>query len=112
MQPNCKVGITLATQPKIPVTKQDEQEAYDSYFYCGLGGFIWSMTFWMDPIVFGKFPEQLLKEAGDLFPIISDADMKAINQKIDFLGVNIYEAQYAGNYVRTPGTAHTELGWE
>lgn len=112
VNPNCKVGITLATQPKIPVTKQDEQEAYDSYFYCGLGGFIWSMTFWMDPIVFGKFPEQLIKEAGDLFPTISDADMKAINQKIDFLGVNIYEAQYAGNYVRTPGTAHTELGWD
>jgi len=110
--PDCKVGITLATQPKIPLAKENEQEAYDSYFSCSLGGFIWTMAFWMDPIVFGKFPEQILKEAGDLFPAISDDEMKSINQKIDFLGVNIYEAQYAGNYVRTPGTAHTELSWD
>lgn len=110
--PDCKVGITLATQPKIPLTKANEQEAYDSYFSCSLGGFIWTTAFWMDPIVFGKFPEQLKKEAGDLFPTITDEEMKLINQKIDFMGVNIYEAQYAGDYVRTPGTAHTELSWD
>lgn len=110
--PDCNVGITLATQPKIPVTKKDEKEAYESYFSTGLGNFIWSMGFWMDPIAFGKFPQQLVKEAGDIFPKISADEMKLINQKIDFLGVNIYEAQYAGQYQRTPGTAHTELSWD
>lgn len=110
--PDCNVGITLATQPKIPVAEKNEQEAFDSYFTCGLGDFIWSMEFWMSPITFGKFPQQLLKEAENLFPEISDEEMKLINQKIDFLGINIYEAKYAGDYVRTPGTAHTEIGWD
>lgn len=109
---DCKIGITLATQPKIPLTADNEKEAFSSYFDCSLGGFIWTMSFWMDPIVFGKFPEQLLKEAGSLFPSVSPEEMKLINQKIDFLGINIYEAQYAGDYHRTPGTAHTELSWD
>lgn len=110
--PDCIVGITLATQPLIPVAKENEQEAYDSYFTCGLGYFIWTMSFWMDPIKFGKFPKQLLDEAGDLFPKISEEDMKLINQKIDFLGINIYEAKYAGNFTRAPGAAHTEVHWD
>ena len=30
--PDAKIGITLATQPKIPVSPADEQSAYDAYF--------------------------------------------------------------------------------
>lgn len=107
-----KVGITLATQPKIPVTPADEKDAYDNYFYSGLGGFFWSVQYWMDPIMFGEYAPNLVKEAGDLFPSVTKEEMALINQKIDFLGLNIYEAQYQGNYTRPRGTAHTELHWD
>ena len=110
--PDAKIGITLATQPKVPVSPADEQSAYDAYFYAGMGGFFWGMNYWLDPIVFGKYPQQLLDEAGDLFPTVTDEELKLISQKIDFIGLNIYEAQYQGDYNRTPGTAHTELNWD
>ncbi len=112
LNPEAKVGITLATQPKIPVTPADEEAAYNAYFWCGLGGFFWGQSYWMEPIMTGKYPQQLLDEAGDMFPKYTEEEMKIINQKIDFLGLNIYEAQYQGEYNRTPGTAHTELSWD
>lgn len=110
--PDVNIGITLATQPKIPVSKEDEQNAYDSYFYDGLNGCFWTVQYWLDPIVFGKYGENLVREAGDMFPKVTSQEMQLINQKIDFLGLNIYEAQYSGDYTRTPGTAHTELSWD
>lgn len=106
------IGITLATQPKIPLTPADEKAAYDAYFWTGLGGFFWGTSYWLDPIINGKYPELLIEQAGDIFPKVTDKEMKIINQKIDFIGLNIYEAQYQGDYVRTPGTAHTELNWD
>ncbi|MCQ2587122.1 MAG: GH1 family beta-glucosidase [Treponema sp.] len=109
---NCKIGITLATQPKIPVTKNDVEDAYNNYFYSGLGGFFWGVQYWMDPIMFGDYAPNLLKEAGDLFPEYTKEDMAIISQKIDFLGLNIYEAQYQGDYKRPRGTAHSELLWD
>jgi len=109
---NANIGITLATQPKIPVNGASEKDAYDAYFYSGLGGFLWSVQYWMDPIMYGKYAENLVKEAGDLFPKITDEEMEIISQKIDFLGLNIYEAQYFGDYKRPQGTAHTELNWD
>ncbi|MCQ2576102.1 MAG: GH1 family beta-glucosidase [Treponema sp.] len=115
--PEAKVGITLATQPQIPVTPADEAAAYEGYFYPGLcdGNFFWSTGYWLDTITNGKYNDLLLqqaKEAGDLFPEYTEEEMKIIGQKIDFIGLNIYEAQYKGDYTRTPGTAHTELAWD
>lgn len=110
--PDAKIGITLATQPKVPVTPADEKDLEAAYFSCGLGGFFWGTDYWLDPIVKGHYPEKLLKEAGELFPAYTEDEMKIISQKIDFIGLNIYEAQYQGDYRRTPGTAHTELNWD
>ena len=45
-------------------------------------------------------------------PSCSKNDLELINQKIDFIGLNIYEAQYHGDYKRPDGTAHTELSWD
>lgn len=109
---DAKVGITLATMPAIPVSASDEKKAYDDYFDCPLGGFFWTDAYWADPIVFGKYPEELLKEAGDLFPSFTADDMKLISQKIDFIGMNIYQARYVGDWSRKPGCPHTEIGWD
>ena len=110
--PDAKVGITLATMPQIPVSKADEKAAYNEYFSCDKNSFVWSDAYWADPIVLGKYPEQLLKECKDIFPAFTDADMKLISQKIDFLGQNIYQGKYTGKWKRPAGTPHTEVGWD
>lgn len=109
---DCNVGITLATQPKIPLSKKDEKDAFEEYFKCELNGFFWTTSYWLDPIIFGKYPTSLLSEAKDLFPDFTQKDMEIISQKIDFIGLNIYEAQYQGDYKRPFGTAHSELNWD
>ena len=112
--PEAQVGITLATQPQIPLTKKDEENAYKTYFDEGLNnlGCIWGMPFWVDPIVFGKFPKKLVKEASDKFPKLTKKQLESIGQKIDFIGLNIYEARYNGDFKRKPGYPHNELGWD
>ena len=109
---DANIGITLATQPKIPVTKADEKTLEQTYFSCGVDNFIWTTSYWLDPIVKGQYPQELLTQAGDLMPSYSKNDLELINQKIDFIGLNIYEAQYHGDYKRPDGTAHTELSWD
>ena len=110
--PDAKVGITFATMPPIPVKAKDKKAAYDSYFYCDKNSFVWSDAYWVDPIVLGKYPAQLLKECKDIFPEFTKEDMKLISQKIDFLGQNIYQGKFIGDYKRPAGTAHTELSWD
>lgn len=109
---DANIGITLATQPKIPVTKADEKTLEQTYFSCGVDNFIWTTSYWLDPIVKGQYPQELVTQAGDLMPSYSKNDLELISQKIDFIGLNIYEAQYHGDYKRPEGTAHTELNWD
>lgn len=109
---DASIGITLATQPKIPITKDDEKEAFNSYFSCGKSYFFWTTCYWLDPITKGTYPSDLLNETKDIFDFVTESDMEIINQKIDFIGLNIYEAQYTGNYKRPFGTAHSELNWD
>ena len=110
--PDAKVGITLATMPAIPVTPADEENAYNQYFTCAGEGFFWTDSYWADPIVFGKYPEELLENFKEIFPAFTKEDMDLISQKIDFLGINIYQARYIGEHSRYRGTPHTELGWD
>ena len=62
--------------------------------------------------MFGKYPEDLVNECKDIFPKVTDEDMKLISQKIDFIGENIYQGRYEDGYCRPRGTPHTEIGWD
>ena len=112
LAPSAKVGITLASLPAIPFTKKDEAASYESHFSISREFFYWSDAYWADPIVFGHYPEKLLEETKDIFPAFTKEDMKLISQKIDFIGINIYQGHYVGDYKRLPGTPHTENGWD
>ena len=112
LTPFAEVGITLASLPAIPVTEKDAYAAYESHFSITREFFFWSDAYWADPIVLGHYPEKLLQETKDIFPSFTDEDMKLISQKIDFIGINIYQGHYTGDYTRKPGTPHTEIGWD
>jgi len=54
------------------------------------GVFVWNNSWWGDPVVFGKYPEEGLKNYGNAVPAHTEEDMKIISQPVDFYGVNIY----------------------
>ena len=75
---------------------------------------IWSNTWWGDPVVFGRYPEDGIEAAGAAMPAIAAGDMETISQPIDFYGANIYTGTYfrAGNDgmpERLPHAASTPL---
>jgi len=51
---------------------------------------LWNNTWFGDPVVFGKYPEDGLKIYGDAVPVVREGDMKIISEPIDFYGANIY----------------------
>lgn len=49
-------------------------------------------SWWLDPVFFGKYPEDGVEAAGADMPRIGPEDMDIISRPIDFLGTNIYRA--------------------
>ena len=43
---------------------------------------------------------------------LTKKQLETISQKIDFIGINIYEGRYNGKFERKPGYPHTEVGWD
>jgi beta-glucosidase len=94
------IGWAPAVAGAYPATKSAAdidaaREAMFSHEACSTlcNGFkvsIWSNTWWGDPIVFGKYPEDSWKAFGADVPEILPGDMELISQPIDFYGANIY----------------------
>lgn len=75
---------------------------------------IWSNSWWGDPVIFGRYPDDGIMAAGAAMPVIAHNDMTTISQPIDFYGANIYNGSYyqAGEHgqpVRLPHAADTSL---
>jgi len=52
----------------------------------------WSTTWWGDPVVFGRYPEEGIKEYGHLLPKFKSSDFDTMKQPLDFYGCNLYQA--------------------
>jgi beta-glucosidase len=54
----------------------------------------WNNTWWMDPVVLGRYPEDGLRLFGKDVPpaILKPADLDEMKQPIDFIGMNVYKA--------------------
>ena len=50
-------------------------------------------TWFMDPIFFGKYPEDGVQLFGDAMPKYTDEDMRIISEPLDYFCVNIYNGQ-------------------
>jgi beta-glucosidase len=83
-------------------------------------GSVWNNTWWGDPVVLGRYPEEGLRAYGKAVPLHTDADMTAISQPIDFYGANIYNAAPVrlgpdGREQAAPtlvGHPHTHFNWK
>ncbi len=74
-----------------------------------------SNTWFADPMVLGRYPEDGLKLFESELPEIPDGDMKTICQPLDFYGVNIYRGDVvsaeSGVVKGADGPAITTMGW-
>ena len=92
------VGVTSV--PHDPQNPDDIEAARASMqfvdggdaFAMGMPPNLWSNTWWGDPVVFGRYPEDGIAKAGSDMPAILHGDMEIISQPVDFYGANIYSA--------------------
>jgi beta-glucosidase len=73
----------------------------------------------LDPVLRGRYPEDLLQHFAPLLPAIEDGDLDTIAAPLDFLGVNYYTRQRvragaggAPEVVPDDGAERTQMGWE
>ena len=114
-----RVGITVATTMTIPKTFEDVDSARKKFFESGKGFYVWMQSFWLDPIIKGCFPEEMLEAYPQLNDWVTPADMREICNTIDFLGVNNYTSHLVGTddtgqpeiVDRHRGFPKTAIGW-
>ena len=92
-----KIGYAPTCSAHYPASqKREDIEAARSYlFACPHidDEVLWNVSWWSDPVVFGRYPEDGLKLYQDYLPEISAEDMELISQPIDFYAQNIYNGK-------------------
>jgi beta-glucosidase len=75
----------------VPVTagRKDIAAARRAYFR-STERRMWNLSWWMDPIAFGRYPEDGMRAYAADLPRITDADLKLISQPTDFIAYNCY----------------------
>lgn len=89
-----KIGYAPTATMTYPLTesREDIDAARKLLFECpSLDNWTWNVSWWSDPVILGKYPEDGLKKYKEYLPEITAEDMKLIHQPIDFYGQNIYQ---------------------
>ncbi len=117
-----KVGMAPTGSVFLPKddSKEELERARKASFAIDKDGYSFSNSWWADPIMLGRFPE----EAGDVFgedlPVFSDEEWKLISQELDFYGFNVYQAATSGEFggkklkydeYSYRGRPKTAIGW-
>jgi len=120
-----KITPTIGAAPvgvvKMPLSDHPEEVAFarDAMFSVTSKD-CWNNTWFSDPMIFGRYPEDGLELMGKELPEIKEGDMQTIAQPLDFYGVNIYHGQYVqpGDNRQTKsasvpiGPPLTTMGWQ
>ena len=93
---SAQVGWSAAMMVVEPEDGKDPQQAkaaYNAQFSLPPQGFNFGFGIaqWTDPVFLGKYPQDYLDTYGDDLPPNWQDDMSAINQPLDFCGLNIYQ---------------------
>lgn len=118
-----KIGYAPTFNGHYPSTdsQEDIEAARKAYFNCPelSKRVLWNVSWWSDPVVLGKYPEDGLEKYRDYLPEITEEDLRLINQPIDFYAQNIYhgneiKADKNGNPTIVPyheSAPLTCMGW-
>lgn len=113
------IGFAPTAPCTMPLSDSKEhiEEARNASFDFNEDDFIFSNSYWADPIIFGKYPSKAFELLKENMPKIEDGDMEIISQPIDFYGANIYHSQEAYSPISSlydysyQGAPKTEMGW-
>jgi beta-glucosidase len=109
-----QVGLTVDLYPAHPASDAPEDVAA-AVLFDGTRN-----RWFLDPVLRGAYPEDILEHYAPDLPAIADGDMKTIAAPIDFLGVNNYsravlraaDDRVTPVHVPVDGAEHTCMGWE
>jgi beta-glucosidase len=114
------VGIAPSFSPKVPATERPADVAAARKRQLSVvNQDTWSMVWWLDPMLLGRWPADGLRAFEGLMPEGYARDARVIHQKLDFLGVNTYSCSLfrAGKGGRweeveaLPGEPRTRFNW-
>ncbi|MCR1842298.1 GH1 family beta-glucosidase [Murimonas intestini] len=120
--PGVQIGYAPTSNAAVPVSEslQDQEAARQAYFATpGGDDWVWSVAWWSDPVLLGKYPEDGMKILEKDMPHVGGDDMKLISQPIDFYGQNIYRGDPVRmgqdgrpEFLKHPaGGPKTAIGW-
>jgi beta-glucosidase len=104
------VGFVCVPQSNTP---GDILAAEKAMFTCEPNNVL-NNTWWMDPVLSGRYPDDGLRLYEPYLPKISSEDMSIIQTDIDFLGLNIYHGTMVSESSLTNSRQHfplTSFGW-
>ena len=108
--PTCTIPIPASDSP------EDIEAAKKKYFSItkDTWDWAWTVAWFSDPVLLGKFPEDSLELFKGEMPEITEEDLKLMHQPIDFLGQNIYNGYYikAGENGAIRRPAYTGRLWK
>lgn len=104
------MGIVLNQSPIHPATDSETDHA-KARLDDGL-----IIRWYMDPLLTGSYPADVIEHLGADAPQIQDGDMDAVRQPLDFLGINYYTRSVAATGESKDGCEPrrevTDMGWE
>lgn len=119
--PGCRVGYAPTGVFYLPKDDKEEniQAAWQANFEVNEQNWVSGISWWSDPVIFGRYPKGCEKLTELVGKFIRPGDMETICRPLDFYGQNIYQAEYvekAGDSFRTtgfpPGYPRTAIGWK
>ncbi|UCG17829.1 MAG: beta-glucosidase [Phycisphaerales bacterium] len=107
----CQIGFAPVAVVKTPATDTREDiEAARRSMFAANDETLFNNSWWMDPPLWGRYPEDGLAVYGSSAPQVRDGDMEAICQPLDFFGVNVYSGQTVRAGTDGPETVPLEVG--
>lgn len=119
---NCQnsiVGMAPTGEIVIPrdMNAESIERARKLTFSMKKESFTSSITWWSDPIFFGKIPEDAQAIFGECLPVLTEEEWEIVTEPLDFYGFNIYQGledldstEEYGPYAY-PGSPKTSMDW-
>lgn len=112
------IGFSPIGPSFIPNGNSEEaiEEAKTKTFSTHGEGFIFSLSYWSDPIFLGHYPQELYDDYGQWVPEFTEDEWALVTEPLDYYGANIYYSEaekgvegYRENWYQ--GRPHTLIGW-
>lgn len=119
---NCQnsiVGMAPTGEIVIPrdMNAESIERARKLSFSMKKENFTSSITWWSDPVFFGKIPEDAQAIFGECLPVLTKEEWEIVTEPLDFYGFNIYQGledldstEEYGPYAY-PGSPKTSMNW-